>query len=290
MALADIRGMLRTLSLASTAAVAAALLSTGAVDARVDGFLDRHLLVTWYGNPHTPRMGILGEATGDRRAAALAAQAEAFAKLTPKRIVPAYHLVATIAQPTAGSDSMYRRRESHAVIEALLAEARAHGFQLVLDIQPGHAPVAAEVAALRPFLEQPDVHLALDPEFAMPDGSVPGRRIGWMPASEINAAIEYLDTLIAGRGLPRKVLIVHQFTLGMLPDKTRVRPGRFVELVLNMDGFGSQQLKRASYHAVLRQHVFDHSGIKLFYRQDTHLFSPGEIMSLKPSPSVVIYQ
>jgi hypothetical protein len=76
----------------------------------------------------------------------------------------------------------------------------------------------------------------------------------------------------------------------MLPDKQRIRPARFVELVLMMDGFGSQQLKRASYRAVIRQHAFDHAGIKLFYRQDTNLFAPADIMALQPRPSVVIYQ
>jgi hypothetical protein len=185
---------------------------------------------------------------------------------------------------------MYRRRESHAVIAALLDDARAQGFHLILDIQPGHAPVGAEVAALRPFLAQPDVHLALDPEFAMSDGSVPGRRIGSLRASEINAAIEALDTVIAEHALPRKVLIVHQFTLGMLPDKPRIRPGRRVELVLMMDGFGSQALKRASYRAIVRQHALDYAGIKLFFHQDTGLFSPREVMALQPAPAVVIYQ
>jgi hypothetical protein len=86
------------------------------------------------------------------------------------------------------------------------------------------------------------------------------------------------------------VLIVHQFTLGMLPDKSRIRPGRRVELVLNMDGFGSQQLKRASYRAVMRQHALDHAGIKLFYRQDTNLFAPADVMGLAPPPSVIVYQ
>ena len=258
--------------------------------ARADGFLDAHLMVTWYGNPHSSRMGVLGEATGERRAAALTAQAQAYARYTRKRILPAYHLVAVVAQPVAGADGKYRRRESHAVIAALLADARAHGFHLVLDVQPGHASLAAEVAALRPFLQEPDVHLALDPEFAMPGGAVPGRRIGTLAASEINAAIEILDAVIAEHALPRKVLIVHQFTLGMLPDKSRIRPGRRVDLVLMMDGFGSQSLKRASYRAIVRQHALEHAGIKLFYRQDTHLFSPADVMALDPLPSVVIYQ
>jgi hypothetical protein len=40
----------------------------------------------------------------------------------------------------------------------------------------------------------------------------------------------------------------------------------------------------------MRQHQLDFAGIKLFYTQDTNLFSPQEVMSLRPTPSVVIFQ
>jgi len=30
----------------------------------VESVLDSNLLVTWYGNPHTPKMGVLGEYSG----------------------------------------------------------------------------------------------------------------------------------------------------------------------------------------------------------------------------------
>lgn len=282
-------------SAVSAAAAAAAfmlLLGSPAASARggTDSFLDAHLLITWYGNPHSRHMGVLGERTGAARAEALQRQADAFAGVTRKRVLPAYHLVAVVAQPTAGADAKYRRRESAEVIQALLDEARGYGYHLVLDIQPGHASVAGEVDAVAPFLREPDVHLALDPEFAMSPGQIPGRQIGSMRASEINAAIDRLDAIIIAHRLPRKVLILHQFTLGMLPDKAAIHPGQRVELVLDMDGFGSQSLKQASYRAIMRQRELDFAGIKLFYRQDRGLFTPGDVMALKPAPSVVIFQ
>ena len=40
----------------------------------------------------------------------------------------------------------------------------------------------------------------------------------------------------------------------------------------------------------MRQGPLEFAGIKLFYRQDTNLFSPPQVMSLTPKPSVVIYQ
>jgi hypothetical protein len=262
----------------------------GVPETAADSLLDTHLMVTWYGNPHSRQMGVLGESEGAARAAALRRQADAFAPLTGKTILPAYHLVAVVAQQTPGSDGTWRRRESSAVIASLLADARSQGFALVLDVQPGRADIAAELAHLRPFLVEPDVHLALDPEFDMGEGQRPGRELGHMHASDINTAVATLATLVSERDLPPKVLIVHQFTLGMLPDKEKIRVQPRVDLVLDMDGFGSRSLKLASYRAVMRQFALRFAGFKLFYRQDTNLFAPADVMRLEPIPSVVIYQ
>ncbi|MGE5833279.1 MAG: hypothetical protein ACM4AI_02245, partial [Acidobacteriota bacterium] len=253
------------------------------------GLLRDHLLVTWYGNPRSAQMGVLGEQTGDARAAALRRQAEAYAELTSKRVLMAYHLVAVVAQCTPGADGRWRRRETPDVIQTLLDEGRANGFRLVLDIQPGRSSVADEIDALKPFLSEPDVDLALDPEFGMADCEVPGQQIGSLRAADVNLALDRLEGLIAARRLPPKILIVHQFRLDMLPDKARIRRSGVVDLVLNMDGFGSQSLKLSSYRAVMRQPL-PFAGIKLFYRQDSGLFTPTQVMALMPTPAVIVYQ
>jgi hypothetical protein len=198
--------------------------------------------------------------------------------------------VAIVAQRSAGDDGKWRRRESAGVIGGLLDEARANGFLVVLDVQPGRASVEDEVEYLRPFLMEPDVHLALDPEYDMSEGQVPGRELGHMHAADVNGALDVLEGIVSARPLPPKVLIVHQFTLGMLPDKEKIRTRPRIDLVLDMDGFGSQSLKRSSYRAVMRQRQLPFAGFKLFYRQDTDLLSPREVMRLVPAPSVVIYQ
>jgi hypothetical protein len=51
-----------------------------------------------------------------------------------------------------------------------------------------------------------DVHLALDPEFTMDDGCVPGRQIGNRHAADVNRTIELLEQLIGARELPPKLL------------------------------------------------------------------------------------
>jgi hypothetical protein len=257
---------------------------------RAASFLDRHLLVTWYGNPNSAAMGVLGRSTGAQRARALRLQAAAYQPLTPKTVVGAYHLVAVVAQATAGVDGKWRRRESMAAIRALLAEARAEGFLLILDVQPGRSSVEEELEYLRPLLREPDVHLALDPEFDMGEGQVPGRERGHMHAAEVNGALDLLERVVEADGLPPKVLIVHQFTLDMLPDKEAIRDSPSVDVVLDMDGFGSPPLKRATYAAIMAQRRLEFAGFKLFYEQDRNLLSPVQVMDLDPVPAVVIYQ
>lgn len=252
--------------------------------------LSDHLLVTWYGNPRTPRMGVLGRYRGAELAARLRKQADAYAGHTTKKILAAYHLVAVIAQPSAWHDGMWRRRETHDTIAALLDQARANDFKLILDIQRGRSTVRAELEYLRPYLEQPEVYLALDPEFAMRGGETPGRKIGRMDAPEVNEAIDFLDAIVRERTLPPKVLIVHQFTMKMLGDKQNIRDSPLVDVVLNVDGFGDRPLKRANYAAVIRQRPLEFAGIKLFYKEDTNLFAAKDVMTLRPEPAVVIYQ
>ena len=272
------------------AALVLALAPAGGVVSAPASVLADHLLITWYGNPRSTRMGILGELRGAELAAGLREQAAAYAKLTSKQILMGYHLVTIVAQCTAGSDGKYRRRESADLIRSLLSDARANGFKLILDVQVGRSTVAEEVKALQPYLAEPDVYLALDPEFAMSDCEVPGQTIGELHAADVNAALDVLEPLIAGAHLPPKVLIVHQFRRDMLPDKKDIRTSAMVDVVLNMDGIGSQALKLSSYRTIMTQGQLPFAGIKLFYKQDTQLFTPAQIMALTPTPSVVIYQ
>ena len=252
--------------------------------------LDTSLLVTWYGNPWSERMGILGRMKGETLAAGLKRQAAAYAAVTDKSVVPAYELVAVIGQPQPGRDGRYRRRESRQVIDRMLREARAAGFKLILDVQTGHSSVLAELSYLAPYLQEPDVYLALDPEFSMGNGGVPGQRIGQMHADDVNDAIAVLEYLQERYQLPPKVLIVHQFTMDMLPDKDKIWNSSALDVVLVADGFGSPALKRNTYSMVLRQHPLAYSGFKLFYIQDTNLLQPSQVLALTPSPSVIIYQ
>ena len=253
-------------------------------------FLENNLLVTWYGNPWSERMGILGRLEDKALADGLKKQAAAYAAATTKHVIPAYELVTIIGQPQPGRDGGYRRRESYDVIDRMLREARAAGFKLILDVQTGHSSVLSELSYLARYLQEPDVYLALDPEFSMGDGGVPGQLIGTMHADEVNDAINVLEYVQDRYRLPRKVLMVHQFTMAMLPDKDKIVSSSAIDVVLVADGFGPPALKRHTYSMVLKQRALAFSGFKLFYIQDTDLLQPPQVLALSPAPSVVIYQ
>ena len=98
--------------------------------------------------------------------------------------LPAFELISTIVHRTPGEDGKFSTRQKPEVIDRYLREARKHRALLILDIQPGRASFLDEVRALRPWLEQPDVSLALDPEWSMKEGEIPGQSIGSTNAAD----------------------------------------------------------------------------------------------------------
>jgi hypothetical protein len=61
-------------------------------------------------------------------------------------------------------------------------------------------------------------------------------------------------------------------------------------MVLNADGFGSRVVKVQKYHRFTREAPGFHQGFKLFYQEDLDLMAPRQVMRLRPTPDVVIYE
>lgn len=255
--------------------------------------LPSHRIVAYYGNPLDPRMGVLGQGSPAQMLARLTQQANAYQSLDPAHpVIKALELVATVAQASPGPHGKYRLRMPPSLIESELQLARSAHALLILDIQVGHSPVAAEVAYLKPFLKQPDVELALDPEFDMNQtpGGIPGQEFGSMTATDINGAINVLHQLVVQDHLPPKILIVHQFLPQMIIDWQAIHPLPGVSFIMDTDGFGNPNIKIANYHAFITNQPIGYGGIKLFYSQDTPLMSPAQVLALSPSPLLIIYQ
>jgi hypothetical protein len=176
-------------------------------------------------------------------------------------------------------------------INQVMQWADSAGAILILDIQPGRSTVKDEVEWARPFLKRPNVHLALDPEFTQRQDQVPGEVIGAMDASAINDAVTILDQVVQQDNLPPKVLIVHRFTDWMVTNYQDIRgQNPRVQVVMDMDGFGSPQLKFVHYDKYVVGERVAYTGIKLFYTHDDPLLTPKQVLDLQPPPDVVIYQ
>ena len=255
-------------------------------------------IIAYYGNPHSKKMGVIGEYEESQMLAMwdrTVGEWNAADPATP--VMPAIHLVATIAQGAPGSDGMWRRREDASMIEKTYAWAKSRKGVLFLDIQASHSTLQQELPALMPYLERPDVHLGVDPEFYMhheKEGVRPSAKIGMMMASDINYVIQALDKLVREKQLPPKVLVVHRFTRKMVPDAENIRPTANVQVVMHMDGWGPPWLKFDSYRDYIVTRPVQFTGFKLFYHNDTKagdaLLAPRELLQLRPGLSYIQYQ
>lgn len=236
-------------------------------------------------------MGILGEIPVDEMLERLEAQAEEWRRADPATpVLPALELVATVASTEPGASGLYRNRMPDALIEKVIGWAARKNWLVILDVQVGHSTVRAEVERLEPFLSRPHVHLALDPEFDMPRGIAPGRRIGSSDAEDVNVASILLSSMAARGSLPPKLLIVHRFTMPMLTRYKRIRLDPRVNIVVVMDGFGTPAAKRRVYRLTVTNEPVQHAGLKMFYKNDKPVMTPEEILRLEPVPLVIIYQ
>ncbi|HJZ61225.1 MAG TPA: hypothetical protein VKD47_03610 [Miltoncostaeaceae bacterium] len=253
----------------------------------------RYRVVAFYGAPQDAALGTLGIGTPTEAAARLAEQASDYDSLR-RPVLPAFELLASIATFSPGPDGTYRTRQADDVIRRYLESARQAGALLILDVQPGRSPFMDEVRRLRPFLEEPDVGLALDPEWSMGTGQVPGKVFGSTDAATVNAVSAYLAAIVRERNLPQKLLIVHQFLQGMIRQKNRLVKRRELALVVNVDGFGTPANKVSKYDLLSTGRPRFRNGFKLFYDEDrrgqSRLMTPAEVLALSPSPDVIVYE
>jgi hypothetical protein len=245
-------------------------------------------VVAYYGAPQDKQLGALGIGTPAQAARKLERQAKGYAR-TSRPVLPAMELIAVVAAAHPGEDGRYNLRQPDSVIRRYLKAARKARALLILDIQPGRSDFFTETKRLRKWLKEPDVGLALDPEWRMGPGEVPGNVIGSVGAREVNATTAWLDQLVTKYDLPQKLLLIHQFTDDMIPE-AELKERKGLAYVLNVDGFGTQTLKVAKYKNFVAQAKHFHRGFKLFYSEDVDTMTPAEVMRLSPRPDVIVYE
>ncbi|MFA6414881.1 MAG: hypothetical protein WC217_03135 [Candidatus Paceibacterota bacterium] len=301
LALAHVASTTATFSTASTSVrvtstTTPSLWPVATVYPNADAILPFKRIVAYYGNFYSKQMGVLGEYPADEMLAKLASTTELWAAADPTTpVVPAIHYIATVAQASAGREGKYILRMPDDQIEHALDLAKEAKGIVFLDVQVALSTLSYELPQLEKYLAMPQVHLAIDPEFSMKSGNRPGSVIGTFDAADINYAAQYLARIVRENHLPPKVLVVHRFTYDMVTNYKKIQPLPEVQIVMDMDGFGSKAKKYGTYSRVIVPEPVQFTGIKLFYKNDSRppadgLLSPTEVLKLTPAPSYIQYQ
>lgn len=253
-------------------------------------------IIAFYGNLYSKRMGILGELPKDEMLQKLKTETNNWqAADSTVKAIPALHYIAVTAQGAPGKANLYRYQMPFKQIDTIIKWAKTINALVFLDIQVGHSSSKEEVLNLVPYLKLANVHLGIDPEFSMKMGHVPGSKIGTFNAEDINDAIAILVKVVRENKLPPKVLVVHRFTQGMLTDYKNIKTTPEVQVVIDMDGFGSKVLKKSTYMSYIYREPVEFTGFKLFYKNDTKsdpngMYTPKELLKLTPKPIYIQYQ
>jgi hypothetical protein len=252
-------------------------------------------IVAFYGNLYSKGMGVLGEYPENIILEKLSSEVKKWQEADPETpVVPALHYIAVVAQAGAGKDGKYRARMPDREIEKVLEMAEKISGIVFLDIQVGLSNLEKEIPHFEKYLKLPNVHLGIDPEFAMHNGTLPGKQIGSLDAKDVNYAINYLSELVKTNNLSPKVLVVHRFTRPMLTNAKNIQPTSEVQVVVQMDGFGAQANKLNTYKQYIYKEPVQFAGFKIFYKNDRangqKILESKDLLKLSPKPSYIQFQ
>lgn len=254
--------------------------------------LPEYRLVGYAGVPGSAAMGRLGIGDLDARAAELKRVGKAYAD--GRKVMPVLELIATIVQPRPGADGKYRSRVKASVVDDYLAAARRVGGVLLINIQPGRADFLDEVKHYEPWLEQPDVGIALDPEWAMGPGEIPMKVFGHTTGEEIDDVASYLAGVVRKNDLPEKALVFHQLSPSIVSDESDIRTHAGVVVIKSVDGIGSPGAKISTWKRLTKKLPSSvEPGFKLFYEEDGEfgpIMTPKQVLALRPKPDYVLYE
>lgn len=250
-------------------------------------------LVGFSGYPGAPGQGKLGVGNLDARVADIAKVGKDYTAGN-RRVIPTLELIAVTVQAAAGRDGKYRSRAPHEVIRKHVTAARKVGGIVLLNVQPGRSDFLTEAKALEQWLVQPDVGLALDPEWRMGPGEIPMRVFGHVSGKELDSVAAWLSELARQHRLPPKVMLYHQLNAKIVRGQQDIKAHPGVEIIKAVDGIGSRGMKLETWKKLttgLPKHI--RAGFKLFYQEDREfgpLMTPAQVLELKPTVDYVLYE
>ncbi len=249
-------------------------------------------IVALYGHPGTPALGALGEQDLQASIGRASAVAAHYSALSRVRVIPAFEIIASVAEASPGRSGSYSYQSSAASLRPWVTAATKAGMYVTLDLQPGRANLLAQAKMYRSLLKRPNVGLALDPEWHLGPHQLPLRQIGSVGINEVNDVAGWLARLTAKYHLPQKLLELHEFRLTMIQDIQKLDTRHNdLAIVVNMDGQGAPSTKLQTWAAVVAhapRGVF--FGWKDFYVKDSPMLDPRATIDHKPAPVLISYQ
>src|SRR5580704_2996273 len=222
-----------------------------------------HRLVGYCGTPGAPALGAL-QGNLDAKAKALEARAAPYAD--GREILPVFELIAVVVQGYPGADGKYRLRVDDRVVDDYLRAARQSKSLLLLNIQPGQSDFLTEVKSFEMYLREPDVGVALDPEWAMKAKQRPGVFWGETTGAAINEVAAFLSDIVERWNLPEKALVFHEVVREVVKNELSVTRHPGVAIIKSVDGIGPVEAKIATYANLMeRMAAGVHPGFKLFF-------------------------
>jgi hypothetical protein len=248
--------------------------------------------VAMYGHPGSRALGVLGEQGVDASVKRVQRLTRTYQAISKDQFVPTFEIIATVASAGAGKDKNYSREVPIAALLPLVDAAERAGIYVILDLQPGRTDFLTQAKRYEELLVQPHVGLALDPEWRLAPHQRHMVQIGSVGANEINKTAAWLAELTRSRQLPQKILMLHQFRLDMVTDRsTLVTDYDDLAVVIHADGFGSSGQKFNTWNALhLDAPPNVWWGWKNFYDEDKPTFTAQQTVAVSPSPVFVSYQ
>lgn len=255
-------------------------------------------VVAYYGNLYSKKMGALGEFPKREMLKKLMTEVNAWSAADSViKSIPALHYIAVTAQGVPGKDGKYRYRMPLSQIDTVISWAKEINALVFIDVQVGWSTLPEEIPLFEKYLSMPNVHLGVDPEFALATKQKrPGLVVGTYDAKDINYVSDYLASLVRKNNIPPKIFIVHRFTRDMITNTDNFKLHPEVQLVMDMDGWGTPPRKRSTYYSYIYPHPVQFTGYKLFYKNDTEragapaLTPIKDVLNLRPRPIYIQYQ
>ncbi|MDR2070173.1 MAG: hypothetical protein LBP81_01965 [Treponema sp.] len=249
-------------------------------------------ILAFYGHPLSRNMGILGRYSIEELDAKLSLLAEEYKNSSGGRgIRKAFYIIYGTVWPQGEIGII-----QEGILQQYIQYALEKEILVFIDHQIGRYKPAEAIRKLLPYLQYPNVHLALDPEWRTLN---PMQEIGSVTADEINEVQGIMADYMRQQNIQgERLLIIHQFNWRMIREREKVKANyEGVQLVHCADGFGNPAIKRESYAYNAQARNMPIKGFKLFYNfnipgagYDSPLMSPAEVFNLNPRPYVIIYQ